>query len=94
MIGIGEHPRHIVGVGGIIVEVQGLHGVEKARGEGEGHLQGLGADARFQSEEGEGVDIVMDRVGDGHAVLGGIGGQGDGTLGKEQTDLHAGLLGG
>mgnify|MGYP003306438182 CR=1 FL=1 len=47
--------------------------------------------AMENASTGDGVDAVMDRMGDGHAALRGIGGQGDGTLGKEQTDLHAGL---
>ena len=39
------------------------------------------------------MDIMIHKVGDGHAVLRGIGGQNGVAVGEKQTDLHGGLLG-
>jgi hypothetical protein len=56
-------------------------------------IEHLWADARFKGGEGDGVDICIDRMGDSHAVLRGIGGQGDGrAVGVQNTDGHGGLL--
>ena len=94
MVGVGEYPRDVVGMGGVIVEVQGLHGIQELGGEGEGHLQRLGTDACLQGGEGNGMDVAFGGMGDRNTVLDGIGGQNDRVLGEEQTDLHDGLLGG